>query len=66
MKKPFIRLRREELGLSRENLARMARVSLNTIAQLETATRPNPTLEVCKKLSGVLGVSIDELFKDMR
>ena len=63
--KPILRQRREELSLSRRALARLAGVSYNTIVSLETSEKRNPTLDVCKKLSKALGISVEELFGDI-
>lgn len=62
--KPILRQRREELGLSRRELAMISGVSYNTIVLLETSQRRNPTLDVCKKIAKAMGSSVEELFGD--
>ena len=56
-----IAARREELGMSRKDLAQAASLSYPYIAQIETGYRlPSARHQVA--LSRVLGVSLDELF----
>ena len=54
----FLRDTRKQLGLSREQLARRAKVSTRLLAELERGERPNVSLESALKLLGLLGVSI--------
>lgn len=62
--KPILRQRREELGLSRRELAMISGVSYNTIVSLETSQRRNPTLDVCKKIAKAMESNVEELFGD--
>lgn len=54
----FLRDTRKQLGLSREELARRAKVSTRLVAELERGERPNVSLESTLKLLGLLGVSV--------
>jgi transcriptional regulator with XRE-family HTH domain len=56
-----LRKMREAKGLSQEKLARMADVANNTIIKIEAGKNQNPTLDTLKKISKVLGVSLDDL-----
>ena len=52
---------RKQKRLSQEKLARLADISYNTIAKIETGKAKNPTFETLSKLADVFGISIDEL-----
>ncbi|MDA2922722.1 helix-turn-helix domain-containing protein, partial [Patescibacteria group bacterium AH-259-L07] len=52
---------REARGLTQEKLARLADVANNTIVKIEAGKNQNPTLETLKKITSVLGISIDDL-----
>ncbi len=54
---------RQEKGISRDRLSKLADLSLNTIVNLEAGNNPNPTIETIEKIAKALGISIDELFK---
>ena len=56
-----IRARRQELGLSQQNLAAQVGVSRPTISELESGTRTIMNTDTAKKLARALGVSIDYL-----
>jgi len=58
-----IRKYRQEKKLSQEALARASNLSLPTIVKIESGETPNPSIDTVKKLSAVLGVSIDDLIK---
>lgn len=49
--------------ISQDRLSKLADVSANTIAKLETDPEPNPTLETLQAIAKALGVSVDELIK---
>jgi transcriptional regulator with XRE-family HTH domain len=62
---------RKQLGISREELARRARVSTRLVAELERGQRPNVSLESTLTLLRLVGVSIvakgpDGAIADMR
>lgn len=59
--KNTIRLRRKELGLSQEELARRCHVSRQTINAIEN-NKYDPTLSLAFHLSHALGITVDELF----
>ncbi len=50
-------------GFSQEKLARLTDVANNTIIKIETGKNQNPTLDTLRKISKVLGVSVDALIK---
>jgi transcriptional regulator with XRE-family HTH domain len=57
----WLRAKRKELGLSREELAEKIGVSFNSIRFYEEGNR-RPTIQTLEKLAKVLGVKIDDLF----
>ncbi|MDZ7785717.1 MAG: helix-turn-helix transcriptional regulator [Candidatus Saccharibacteria bacterium] len=61
IKSTKIKQLREDLGLSREKLARLADVSNNTLINIESGKQQNPTIETMKKIAKALNVSIEEL-----
>jgi transcriptional regulator with XRE-family HTH domain len=60
-----VRLRtwRLERGLTRDELAKEARVTKDYIVQLETGLRDTPSLPVLRRLAKALGVSMGELLE---
>ena len=56
-----IKQKREELGLSQEELARQIEVSRQTINMIERGDY-NPTLKLCIQICHALGKTLDELF----
>ena len=56
-----IRERRNALGLSQEELARLAGVSRQTINMIERGDF-NPSLHLCLGICRILGRTLDELF----
>lgn len=58
-----LRERREALGLRREDVASRAGVSIETVRRFEASPDDaNPTLEVARKIAGVLGSTVEKLF----
>ena len=57
-----IRIRRQQLGFSQEELASRIYVSRNTISNWETE-RSYPDIQSLMRLSAAFGVSVDELIK---
>lgn len=55
---------REERGLDQEDVAKAAGVSVAYISLIESNKRQNPSTKVLKKIANILGVSVEELFKD--
>ena len=60
-----IKKRRNELGLTQSNLARMAEVSLNTLYLLESG-RLNASLKTLEKISDVMGLEINLEVKKLK
>jgi transcriptional regulator with XRE-family HTH domain len=58
-----IKTRREVLGLTREQLAREAKVTTAYISMLEAGKRKNPSLKVLNKLARALGVEPMDLLR---
>ena len=56
-----IRKRRQELGLSQQELADKAGVNRPTISELESGKQLGLTVDTAKRLARVLGVGIDYL-----
>ena len=52
---------RAQKGYSLEKVARLAELSLNTVARLESGINKNPTIETLTKIAHALDVSIDDL-----
>lgn len=53
--------RREGLGLTREQLAKKAKVTTAYVSMLEAGKRKNPSLPVLRRLAKELGVPVTEL-----
>jgi len=58
------RRRRLEKGLTQEELARRARLTVSTVAAVDSGRVKHPGSEVLYKLSRVLGCTMDELYED--
>jgi XRE family transcriptional regulator of biofilm formation len=58
-----LRKRREELGLTQEQVAKAAKVTRNYITMLERGARKSPSLPVLKRLARALGVPVVELLE---
>lgn len=56
-----IKLRRKELGLTQEDLARKCDLTLATVGTFERGVKDNPRLDTLVKLADGLGLSLDEL-----
>ncbi|MCI8446855.1 MAG: helix-turn-helix transcriptional regulator [Eubacterium sp.] len=56
-----IRIRRKELGLSQEELAKKCGVSRQTVNAIEN-NKYDPTLSLAFRLAGELQFTVDELF----
>jgi transcriptional regulator with XRE-family HTH domain len=57
----MLKERREGLGLTREQLARKAKVTTAYVSMMEAGKRKNPSLDVLRKLAKALGVPVTEL-----
>lgn len=60
-----IREFRVKKGLSQEKLARLADVALNTVAKIEAGESKHPTIQTIAGIAKALGVSLDDLAKDL-
>jgi transcriptional regulator with XRE-family HTH domain len=58
-----VRDRRKELGLSQEDLAHRARLSVRTIQEWERLDAANPQLESLDRLAEALRLSLSELIE---
>ena len=59
-----VRRIRKRKGLTQEKLARLADISLNTLAKIELGFAKKPIIQTVVKLAKALEVSIDELVKE--
>ena len=57
----MLKARREGLGLTREQLAKKAKVTTAYVSMLEAGKRKNPSLPVLRRLAKELGVPVTEL-----
>jgi transcriptional regulator with XRE-family HTH domain len=57
----MLKERREQVGLTREQLARKARVTTAYVSMMEAGKRKNPSLAVLDRLAKALGVPVTEL-----
>ena len=57
---------RNKKGLSQEKLARLANVSFITIVKIESGESKHPTIQTMAGIAKALGISLDELVKDLR
>ena len=53
--------RREQIGLTREQLAKKAHVTTAYVSMMEAGKRKNPSLVVLQRLAKALGVPVTEL-----
>ena len=59
-----VRRIRKKKGLTQEKLARLADISLNTLAKIELGFAKKPIIQTVVKLAKALDISIDELVKE--
>ncbi len=59
-----VRRIRKKKGFSQEKLARLADISLNTLAKIELGFAKKPIIQTVVKLAKALEISIDELVKE--
>ena len=52
---------REATGLTREQLAKKAKVTTAYVSMMEAGKRKNPSLAILQRLAKALGVSVSEL-----
>lgn len=56
-------LLRKKKEYSLEKVSKLADLSLNTVAKIESGKSTNPTFETLQKLASALDVKIDDLIK---
>jgi len=61
---PFLRKTREQLGLSRENVAATAGVSLRLVSEFERGQRSNVSLESALRLLQAVGIAVEATAPD--
>lgn len=54
---------REKMELTREDLAKKAKVNYNTVIKLESGANKNPTIKTLIGLSNVFSVTVEQLIK---
>lgn len=60
-----VRRIRKKKGLTQEKLARLADISLNTLAKIELGFAKKPIIQTVVKLAKALEISIDELVREV-
>ena len=55
--------RREAMGLTREQLAKKAKVTTAYVSMMEAGKRKNPSLAILQRLAKALGVSVSALLE---
>ncbi len=58
-----VKNRRMDMDLSREELARKAKVNYNTIIKLESGANKNPTIKTLVGICNVFGCTVEVLIK---
>ncbi len=56
------KLRRKK-NILQDRLSKLADLSVNTIANVESGYNPNPTIETLLKIANALDVGVDDLIK---
>ena len=54
---------RNKLGVSQDELSKLADVTYNTIIKIESGANVNPTIETLSKIAKALNVGVDDLIK---
>lgn len=54
---------RKEKDYSLEKVSKLADLSLNTVAKVESGVNTNPTIDTLQKLASALQVGVDDLIK---
>ena len=54
---------RKEKKYPLERISKLADLSLNTVAKIESGANTNPTIDTLQKLALALGVTVDDLIK---
>ena len=58
-----LRRLRKEKDYSLEKVSKLADLSLNTVAKVESGVNTNPTIDTLQKLASALEVGVDDLIK---
>ena len=56
------RIRKEKI-YSLEKVSKLADLSLNTIAKIESGVNTNPTIDTLQKIASALEIGVDDLIK---
>lgn len=56
---------RKERDYSLEKVSKLADLSLNTVAKIESGVNINPTIDTLQKLASALEVGVDDLIKQI-
>ncbi len=54
---------RQKRSISQDRLSKLADLSLNTVANVESGLNPNPTIETLLKIANALDVGVDDFIK---
>lgn len=54
---------RKEKAYSLEKVSKLADLSLNTVAKIESGVNTNPTIDTLQKIASALEVGVDDLIK---
>lgn len=57
---------RKEKDYSLEKVSKLADLSLNTVAKVESGVNTNPTIDTLQKLASALEVGVDDLIKPIK
>ena len=57
----YMKKHRDRKGISRDELAKMAKVNYNTIIKLESGANKNPTVKTLIALAQVFGTGVEDL-----
>lgn len=58
-----IKKSRTEMGLTRDELSKKAKVNYNTIIKLESGANKNPTVKTLLGISSVFGCTVEDLIQ---
>ena len=62
--KKIVKRKREEMGISQNQLAKMSKVPQSVISNIENGKTVSPRIDTLKAIADVLGCSLDDLFDD--
>jgi transcriptional regulator with XRE-family HTH domain len=58
-----VKVLREKKGMTQQDLAQAADLSMSIVSQIEQGKRPDPRVSTLRGIASALGVSMDELMK---